>query len=123
MSEPTNTHTEHTFPTRRPHNRCGAGAIAAAVAAVAFTATACQYEDDATPCDLVSQAMSTVEQAGGVTNETMELTQKFLDAIQHTDDAILLHWGSYVGDAFRGSDPGSTLPYMLADVVKYCAGG
>ena len=78
---------------------------------------------DAAPCDLAAQALTTAQEAGGVTDETMTWTEQFLASLQQTDDAMLLYWGSYVGDAYRGSDPGSTLPYMLVDVVKYCEGG
>lgn len=60
----------------------------------------------------------------GVTDETMRLVAEFVASLQRLgpDDVTLLYVGSYVGDAYRGSDPALTLPYVLADVVTFCQG-
>ena len=71
-------------------------------------------------CSLAREAATSATE--GVTNQTMSLTAELLDVAANlpAEDVMLLYWVSYVGDAYRGSDPAMALPSVLTDLATEC---
>jgi hypothetical protein len=101
--------------------------VSVLLAGLVPTLGACSGElgPGASPAETVctsAQSALTHFQTEGVSQQVQEDVTTLLDAAQQLpgEDAVLLYWVSYVGDAWRGSAPEMTLGYMLEDLVAAC---